>query len=234
MLPLDNLIGEENEGWAVAQTLLRHERNTVGNIGYGHLIGQPRTRAEAHVRWRARRAVRSAPRIERSSFDAVATMVVDAYIESVVAPLTSARVMAGLRAGTHQGQWGSVTKLQSTVAAQASVRTALAAWGAAGVIWDGDEVRYDNVGTTWLESRGGTIAGGTNEMQRNIIAERLLGLPREPSRRPRPSLQRGATERSASLSDGRVRHRPSGSCESRSRRSRPRSVIRAYQSPTSA
>jgi alkylation response protein AidB-like acyl-CoA dehydrogenase len=180
VLPLDHLVGDENDGWAVAQTLLRHERNTVGNIGYGHLIGnRDREPKRMFGGEPAARSLTAADR--RSSLDAVETMVVDAYIESVVAPLTSARVMAGLRAGTHQGQWGSLTKLQSTVAAQASVRTALAAWGADGVIWEGDEVRYDNVGTTWLESRGGTIAGGTNEMQRNIIAERLLGLPREPA-----------------------------------------------------
>src|SRR5208282_1530620 len=79
----------------------------------------------------------------RSALEAVGTMIVDAYIESVIAPLTSARVMAGLRVGTHEGPWGSLTKLQSTVAAQATVRTALAAWGPDGVIWDDEEVRFD-------------------------------------------------------------------------------------------
>jgi len=72
--------------------------------------------------------------VRRSALDAVGMMIVDAYIEPVVAPLTSARVMAGRRTGTRQGQWGSLTKLQSTVGARASVRTALAAWGGEGVI----------------------------------------------------------------------------------------------------
>jgi hypothetical protein len=49
------------------------------------------------------------------------------------------------------------------------------------VIWEGDEIRLDNPGTQWLGARGDTLAGGSNEMQRNIVSERLLGLPREPS-----------------------------------------------------
>jgi alkylation response protein AidB-like acyl-CoA dehydrogenase len=67
------------------------------------------------------------------------------------------------------------------VAVHQTVRTALAALGAEAVIWNGEDVQVDNPGTTWLGARGGTIAGGSNEMQRNIISERLLGLPREPS-----------------------------------------------------
>ena len=177
VLPVEYLIGEENDGWAVAQTLLLHERNTVGNIGYGYLGRRDRGPKRIFGGEPAMRSLAAARR--RSALDSVGEAIVDTYIESVVAPLTSTRVMAGLRVGTHGGRWGSLTKLQSTVAAQASVRTALAAWGADGVIWDGEEVQYDNVGTTWLESRGGTISGGTNEIQRNIISERLLGLPRE-------------------------------------------------------
>jgi alkylation response protein AidB-like acyl-CoA dehydrogenase len=180
VLPAENMIGAEEDGWAVAQTLLLHERNTVGNIGFGYLGGRG-SRAPQRV-YGGEPALRSASAAAaRGALDAVGAAIVEDYIDSIVAPLTSARVMAGLRLGSHVGQWGSLTKLQSTVAAQRSVRTALAAWGADGVIWEGDDVRTDNVGTTWIESRGGTIAGGTNEMQRNIISERLLGLPREPA-----------------------------------------------------
>jgi alkylation response protein AidB-like acyl-CoA dehydrogenase len=99
----------------------------------------------------------------------------------VVAPLTSLRIDAGLRTGTHSGHWGSLSKLQNSVAGHEASRTLLAVLGVEGVIWDGDDVRMDNPGTAWLDCRGRTIAGGSNEMQRNIISERLLGLPREPS-----------------------------------------------------
>jgi len=176
-LPVTNLIGEESHGWAVAQTLLKHERNAVGNMGYGYLGGRHRPQAVATFGTPTPAELAVAAR----GSAAVRHLLADAYVESVVGRLTSARVMTCLQTGAYQGPWGSLRKLQSAVSQHEAARTALAVYGADGVIWDGDEVQLDNAGTTWLGARRGTIAGGTNEIQRNIISERLLGLPREPA-----------------------------------------------------
>jgi alkylation response protein AidB-like acyl-CoA dehydrogenase len=175
-LPLGNLIGEEYQGWVVAQTLLFHERNAVGNIGHGYLTGSPGQKRRA---------------LDTSVPDLVATAhrrgvdrmlagpIADAYIASVVGPLTSDRIAVGMRVGTHKGQWGSLSKLQDALSTHDAARAALAVYGPDGVIWNGDNVQTDNPGTIWLGIRAETLAGGSNEMQRNIISERLLDLPRE-------------------------------------------------------
>ena len=181
-LPLENLIGEESKGWAVAQTLLFHERNAVANIGHGYL-GRTASRDGAA---RSGYGVMGVPqlldRAKARGEDAIARQkIADVFIEETVLGLTSSRIMTGLRVGSHQGQWGSMIKLQGAVAGHEKARIGLIVSGADGVIWDGDDVRIDNPGTSWLGCRGGTLAGGSNEMQRNIVSERLLGLPREPS-----------------------------------------------------
>ena len=181
-LPAVNLIGEENAGWAVAQALLFHERNAVSNLSYGYFgRDAPGSSSKPYTAGDLNDLVRDVAERDLPTDGGVRQLIADVYIEETVLPLTSERVMTGIRSGTHSGPWGSLIRLEGASAAVERVRTALAVEGAAGVIWDGVDVEYHNPGTAWLFIREVTLAGGSSEMQRNIISERLLGLPREPS-----------------------------------------------------
>ncbi len=177
-LPVENLVGAENEGWAVAQRLLFHERNAGNGLEHGiGLFGisgdAPGVTVDEVAQGALRRGLSNDP--------ALAQRVVEAYIEATVSRHAGERIMTGLRSGALKGQWASLLKLHLGVNSNRAAKAALATWAADGVIWDGDERTTGNAGEMFLRSRGFSIAGGTNEIQRNIVAERLLGLPREPS-----------------------------------------------------
>ena len=84
-----------------------------------------------------------------------------------------------MRSGKLQGPWGSLLKLGMGIDAPENAELALALSGADGVIWTGNGLGGEVV-DNWLRARTISIAGGSNEIQRNIVSERLLGLPREP------------------------------------------------------
>jgi alkylation response protein AidB-like acyl-CoA dehydrogenase len=180
VLPVENLIGPENEGWVVAQTLLYHERNATGGIGYGHLGARRATGGRSlGGYWRPNPTELVYMAEREGSLGATSQLIADAYIDAVVDRLTAERIMKGQQLGTHKGHWGSLSRLQTSTSVHEGPRTSMAVLGADAVMWDGDDIEFDNAGTRWLTARGITIAGGTSEMQRNIISERLLGLPRE-------------------------------------------------------
>jgi alkylation response protein AidB-like acyl-CoA dehydrogenase len=181
-LPADNLVGEENQGWQVAQSLLFHERNAGAGIGYGYLGARSsRDSAGRYDGPDALDLLHVARRRGRARDGALRQLAADVYVDDVVLGLLSARIMTGMRLGTHQGPWGSLLKLQRATSGLRVAKTALAVGGADGVIWDGDDVDLERPGTRWLGARGMSLAGGSNEMQRNTVSERLLGLPREPA-----------------------------------------------------
>jgi alkylation response protein AidB-like acyl-CoA dehydrogenase len=87
-----------------------------------------------------------------------------------------------MRTGAFKGDWGSLLKLGLALDTLRRGEIGIQIAAADGVVWtEADDETEDGAGRAWLGARSISIAGGTNEMQRNIVSERLLDMPREPS-----------------------------------------------------
>jgi alkylation response protein AidB-like acyl-CoA dehydrogenase len=106
--------------------------------------------------------------------------LVQAYIEDRLVSLTNQRAAARRRAGQTPGPEGSITKLFFSEHTQRLQSLAVDFEQLAGQAWvDGDRWAQ-NTAWAFLRVRSKTIAGGTSEVQRNVLGERVLGLPKEP------------------------------------------------------
>jgi len=164
-LPADAVLGGVNDGWTVAARLLSHERDSVGGgspyIGnvLGHQAAVPP----------GRRLAADAVAAGRAGEGRARQLVGEAHVLSSVATALVDRIAAsGAR-----GPAGAVLKLYRGTSAMRIATIGLELAGSAGV------VGTTTPGTEYLMRQGGSLAGGSNEMQRNLIAERLLGMPRE-------------------------------------------------------
>jgi alkylation response protein AidB-like acyl-CoA dehydrogenase len=185
-IPAADVLGEENEGWAVAQRLLFNERNTTAGIGIGHgymsnLSGS--VRGNATIGERLQRLLDAAARRGADTDPETRRLVGRTCVDLIAHEFARRRIMRGQVSGALDGPWGSLLKLGEGIDSPAIAADALAIAGSTGVIWTGDDAGGE-AGAAWIASRGISIGGGSNEMQRNIVSERLLGLPREldPSR----------------------------------------------------
>jgi alkylation response protein AidB-like acyl-CoA dehydrogenase len=177
ILPLENLIGAENEGWSVAHTLLFHERNATAGVGHGLGLGgggERRGRGDGHG---VEDLFRYATASRSAADDGTRQLIAEAYVADRARHHANDRVTVGMRTGAFQGDWGSLLKLGLALDTLRRAEIAISVAGTDGVIWDPSA--DGEVGRAWLNARSISIAGGTNEMQRNIVSERLLGLPRE-------------------------------------------------------
>lgn len=176
VIPEDYVLGGEGEGWTVAQRLLFHERNATAGIGYGLGLGGGNSEGGSGG-WRLP-TLELAARHGALEDPAFAAQIAQDYIELTVGNQLGVRINTGLRTGKLQGQWGSLLKLGMGIDCPANADLALGIAGADGVVWAGNGSGGEVV-DNWLRVRGIAIAGGSNEIQRNIVSERLLGLPRE-------------------------------------------------------
>ena len=166
----DDVIGQVNDGWTVAQTMLVFER---GGGGFG---GSGRAAPEGI----APDLVELARSVGRLDDPYARDLIVRAHIDDVARRALLARLGARIRSDPAQAaHLASYAKLASGVYDPIRANLAMRIGGPEAVAWEPDEPAKTAV--AFLNSRFMSIAGGTNEMQRNGIGERVLGLPREPS-----------------------------------------------------
>ncbi|MDE3086624.1 MAG: acyl-CoA dehydrogenase family protein [Acidobacteriota bacterium] len=168
-VPDDHLVGPPGQGWSVASTTLAHERGT--NFPFKEEV--------VHEGYLAQLFAEAARRGTLDDPD-VADGLVDAYVALVVLRTHNWRTLSKLAKGGSPGAESSWVKLTWSEMTQQLSETALAVLGEESPLWG----RWSR---QWLWSKSASIAGGTSEVQRTIIGERILGLPREP--RPEKTTQ---------------------------------------------
>jgi alkylation response protein AidB-like acyl-CoA dehydrogenase len=165
----DLRLGEINCGWQVAVSVLMHERVAASGIGATLPGAETGRSVQALIR-------RHAPLQDMVLRDRLTRL----WIESEVIRMTNLRAAARRRAGYSPSSEGSITKLFQSHHTQRLQNLAVDLEGVAGQAWAVEDRWTDRTVWAFLRVRMKTIGGGTSEVQRTILAERILGLPKEP------------------------------------------------------
>jgi alkylation response protein AidB-like acyl-CoA dehydrogenase len=166
--PVSNVLGEVNKGWRTAITTLMNER---ANLGTGTYIQFKRNLDELIERIRqTKRGGKSA-----TQNPVIRQKLAQAYVELEVFRLTNMRSLTRISQTGVPGPEGSILKLQWSEFNQRFQQTAMESLGPHAQLWGFDDGRWV---FNYLRTRANTIEAGTSEILRNIIAERVLGLPK--------------------------------------------------------
>ena len=170
-IPAANLLGDVNQGWNLAVSMLMFERVSIG-AGGGALNARRSPELAALAR-----------ALDRASDPVIRQGLADLHIREEIKEYIGQRIRSSVAAGRVPGPEGSIAKLNGAVLARRTRDLAMSIIGTAGQAWD-DRDPSSEVAARWssfcISAAGVSIAGGTDEVQRNIIGERVLGLPREP------------------------------------------------------
>jgi alkylation response protein AidB-like acyl-CoA dehydrogenase len=166
-MPADALIGEENKGWAAAVVMLRHERIAIGTMG---------SSTNNPLAFDSLRDL--AVGLGRTSDQGVRRELAELYARGRAVSLFALLLRQEAQAGRMPGARGSVAKLAGSEYGRFAGNVAAEVLG--DQIAGFDSADLQAVTTAIVAVPGSAIAGGTSEIQRNIIGERVLGLAKDP------------------------------------------------------
>jgi alkylation response protein AidB-like acyl-CoA dehydrogenase len=170
-VPDANRVGAVGDGWRCARTTLMNERVALSGISLDPVSIFGGTRRDP---WKS-----FLDGIPRRDHPLVRQRIAQTYIESEVKEMTSFRANAARLAGQQPGPEGGIAKVFNAEFNQRRSVLTMDANGMASVAWMPGDKLAEARATTFLRARANSIEGGTSEVLRNQIAERILGLPRD-------------------------------------------------------
>lgn len=196
-VPAENVVGDLNDGWRVGLTTLAYERVGIGNIftppsmanATGRTAKEAAEEADAYLKtyvWYPSRMGRvdllipHAKAAGCSDDPRIRQRIAFVHTLAKLDQWTKDRARAARAAGLAPGPEGSIAKLVLSHIARAAAQTHSAIAGLDGLIPNEDGALNGTAAEITLSYPAQSIAGGTDEIQLNILAERVLGLPKEP------------------------------------------------------
>lgn len=190
LIPDSGVLGRVNDGWTAALQLLHHERSATGgsspfasNEG-GRIKGSINDLVEAAS--------------DAGTLDDLRTrlLISEAFELQTVQDHLVRRISAGVTSGALPPTAGAILKLCSGLHSVRRTDIALAIAGEGAVWWQAERKHLRRIGESYLMRQAACLGGGSTEMQRNIISERILGMPRESTEdrdRPFREVRRNST-----------------------------------------
>ncbi|MCP4840538.1 MAG: acyl-CoA dehydrogenase, partial [Halieaceae bacterium] len=169
-VPKENLVGELNKGWSVAKALLVHERKLMSEMGSEspRQVLTPNEAAKQYLEFEDGKIVDARLRSDLADYDMLMQAVALTHFR------TFEEKAAGMRSAAPM-----VMKYVGTEAEKTKSELLLAILGSRGLGWEGDGFTEQEIDTLrlWAMSKAMTIAGGSSEVQLNLIAQKILELP---------------------------------------------------------
>ena len=162
----DQVVGELNQGWTVAKYLLTHEREMIA--GLGDAGRTPVSKSAVHALGTDNGVLHNPVlRADIARFE----------MDERALQLTIERARDEARAGASLGAIASMFKYYGTELNKRRQELLMAVEGNDALVWEGDGAHAGDQARHWLRSKGNSIEGGTSEIQLNVVAKHILGLP---------------------------------------------------------
>ena len=177
-VPAGNLVGRLNEGWTIAKRLLQHERTMISSFGLAS--GQSdRGGTTSTVASLEGAAMQYRGDTEKLSDPVLRDQIAQFKIDSEAFAYTSQRSLEESKQGQGPNATSSMLKNYGCELNKRRYELLMRAIGSQGLGWEGEGFNDEELQVTreWLRSKANSIEGGTSEIQLNVIAKRVLGLP---------------------------------------------------------